>query len=211
MALILHLRKDLTARILLKIRCFQQGDWSALSTAWDFMCMPVSVWGGLLGSRGFLPQSPLAETHWRDPSGEESYAGFDFGCRPGPELWSFAKVFCSGMSLDSLWEWVCIPTCTCLHSRTSSLYRQELPWAAFLKAQVLYYQVNFLSAWFAWSKSDILWPVRFMAAFSRALFSPPINTSGYKPSSDSLLFCLWFLSCFVRNKNRGILKHISVA
>lgn len=165
------------------------------------------MWGGLLGSKGFLPQSPTTQTHWQDPSGEESSAGSDFGCRPGSELWLFAKVFCSGMSFGSLRESVCVPTRTRLHSCTSSVYRQELPWAAFLKTQVLYYQVNFLSALFAWSKSDILWPVRFMAVFPRSLFSPPINTSGYKPSSDSLLFCLLLLSCFVRNKNRGILKH----
>lgn len=52
--------------------------------------------------------------------------------------------------------------------------------ASFLKAQVLYYQVNFLSASFAWSKSDILWPVRFMAARLHCLFSLSINTSGCK-------------------------------
>lgn len=160
------------ARILLKIRCFQQGGWNPLNTGWDFLCMPVLVWGGLLGSRIFLTQSLPSQTHGQDPLREESSAGFDFGCRPGSELGWFAKICCSGISFGSLWKWVSVATRTCLHNHTSSLYRRELPWVAFLKTRVLYYQVNFFSALFAWSKSDILWPVRFMAVFSSSLFFP---------------------------------------
>lgn len=208
MVLILNLRKDLTHswnpsdnRVFPegRLKCPEHRLGPAVH-----VCLSV---GRLFKIQGFSPSKaanpPVGKTLWEKSHLQDSISDADPDQR-------FAKVFGSGMSLGSLWEWVRVPTHSCLHSHTSSVYRKQLPWVAFLKTQVLYNQVNFLSVLFAWSKSDILWPVRFMASFPHS-FSPPINTSGYKPHSDSLLFCLWLLSQFARNKYRGILKHISVA
>lgn len=164
-----------------------------LSTGWGLLCRSALVREGFLRSRGFhLPRSPaylLARL---------------FGRRVTFRIWLQMQTQIRGLQrhLIQACHWVpyrrgfVYPLIhVCITMLPSSVYRQQLPWVAFLKTQVLYYQVNFLSVLFAWSKSDILWPVRFMAAFPHS-FPRPINTSGYKPSSffslvASILSFLW--------------------
>lgn len=154
---------------MLIIRYFQQGDWSALSTG----CLSV---GRVFRIQGSSPSK--APTHLLS-----RLFGRRVTCRIRLQIQMQTQTRGLQMHLIQACHWlpcrrrfvyplihVCIAV---LHLSTGN---------SFLKTQVLYYQVNFLSVLFSWSKSDILWPVRFMAAFPQS-FSGPINTSGYKPSS----------------------------
>lgn len=62
---------------------------------------------------------PVGRTLWEKSHLQDSTSDADPDQR-------FAKAFGSGVSLGSLWEWLCVATHSGLHSHTSSVYRQQL-------------------------------------------------------------------------------------
>lgn len=107
--------------------------------------------------------SILLGTKWFQGEAEVLKKGLGFLCMPG-STWGGHLALCIFPS--SFFTEKVVAGLACRTSKGKSF-------PSFLKAWVLYYQVNFLSVLFAWSESDILWPVRFMAACSCCLFSFP--------------------------------------